>query len=78
LSKRRRRSGLAKLKLKTHSGVKRRFAVSGRGKILRRKSHVNNARRKKRRAVKGEFATPRVVDSSFRRRLQRLMPYGGA
>ncbi len=67
---------MAKLKLKTHSGVKRRFAVSGRGKILRRKSHINNARRKKRRAVKGEFDTTRVVDRSFQQRLHRLLPYG--
>jgi len=68
---------LAKLKLKTHSGVKRRFAVSGRGKILRRKSHINNARRKKRQAVKGEFDTMRPVHRSFDQRLRRLFPYGG-
>jgi len=69
---------LAKLKLKTHSGTKRRFAVSGRGKILRRKSHVNNARRKKRRAVKAEFDSTRPVDRTFGQRLRRLLPYGGA
>lgn len=69
---------MAKLKLKTHSGVKRRFRVSGRGKIMRRKSHINNARRKKRRAVKGEFDGMRSVDRTFRQRLRRLLPYGGA
>lgn len=69
---------MARLKLKTHSGVKRRFVVSGRGKILRRKSHVNNARRKKRRAVKGEFDSTRPIDRSFRQRVRRLLPYGGA
>jgi ribosomal protein L35 len=68
---------LAKLKLKTHSGAKRRFAVSGRGKILRRKSHINNARRKKRRVVKGEFDAMRPVDRTFGQRLRRLFPYGG-
>jgi len=68
---------LAKLKLKTHSGAKRRFSVSGRGKIVRRKSHINNARRKKRRAVKSEFDTMRPVHRSFRQRLRRLLPYGG-
>jgi ribosomal protein L35 len=67
---------LAKLKLKTHSGAKRRFSVSGRGKILRRKSHINNARRKKRQAVKGEFHTMQPVHRSFRQRLRRLLPYG--
>ena len=69
---------MAKLKLKTHSGAKRRFAVSGRGKILRRKSHINNARRKKRVAVKGEFDSTRPVHRSFGQRLRRLLPYGGA
>jgi len=69
---------LAKLKLKTHSGAKRRFRVSGRGKIMRRKSHINNARRKKRRAVKGEFHTMQAVHRSFRQRVSRLLPYGGA
>jgi len=69
---------LTKLKLKTHSGVKRRFRVSGGGKIMRRKSHINNARRKKRRAVKSEFHTMQAVHRSFRQRVHRLLPYGGA
>ncbi|MGQ9572341.1 MAG: large ribosomal subunit protein bL35 [Dehalococcoidia bacterium] len=69
---------MAKLKLKTHSGVKRRFSMSGRGRILRRKSHVNNARRKKRQSVKREFNTKRAVHASFRQRLRRLLPYGEA
>ena len=69
---------MTKLKLKTHSGVKRRFRVSGGGKIMRRKSHINNARRKKRRAVKGEFHTMQAVHRSFRQRVSRLLPYGGA
>ncbi|UCH87414.1 MAG: 50S ribosomal protein L35 [Dehalococcoidia bacterium] len=68
---------MTKLKLKTHSGVKRRFRVSGRGKIVRRKSHINNARRKKRRAVKAEFHTMQGVHRSFRQRVRRLLPYGG-
>ena len=68
---------MTKLKLKTHSGVKRRFRVSGGGKIMRRKSHINNARRKKRRAVKGEFHTMQAVHRSYRQRVRRLLPYGG-
>jgi len=43
---------------------------------MRRKSHVNNARRKKRRAVKGQFDTTMPVHQSYRRRLRRLLPYG--
>ena len=67
---------MPKLKLKTHSGAKDRFHLSGTGRIMRRKSHVNNARRKKRRAVKGQFDTTMPVHRSYRRRLRRLLPYG--
>jgi large subunit ribosomal protein L35 len=67
---------LPKLKLKTHSGAKDRFRLSGTGLVMRRKSHVNNARRKKRQAVKGQFDTTMPVHRSYRRRLRRLLPYG--
>jgi len=63
-------------KLKTHSGAKDRLQLSGTGRVMRRKSHVNNARRKKRRAVKGEFDTTMPVHESYRRRMRRLLPYG--
>jgi hypothetical protein len=43
---------------------------------MRRKSHVNNARRKKRRAVKGDFDTTMPVHRSHARRMRRLLPYG--
>ena len=63
-------------KLKTHSGAKDRLQLTGTGRVMRRKSHVNNARRKKRRAVKGEFDTIMPVHESYRRRMRRLLPYG--
>jgi len=67
---------LPKLKLKTHSGAKDRLHLSGTGIVMRRKSHVNNARRKKRRAVKGDFDTTMPVHPSHGRRMRRLLPYG--
>ena len=67
---------MPKLKLKTHSGAKDRLHLSGTGRVMRRKSHVNNARRKKRQAVKGQFDTTMPVHPSYRRRLRRLLPYG--
>lgn len=63
-------------KQKTHKGAQARFGISGRGKILRRKGHVNNYRRKKHRRAKGQFDEMLVVHPSVRRRLQRLLPYG--
>jgi large subunit ribosomal protein L35 len=64
-------------KQKTHKGAQARLGISGRGKILRRKSHVNNYRRKKSRRAKGQFDEMLVVHPSVRRRLRRLLPYAG-
>lgn len=63
-------------KVKTHKGAKARLSISGRGKIMRRKTHVNNFRRKKHRRSKGLFDEMMEVHPSVRRRLRRLLPYG--
>jgi large subunit ribosomal protein L35 len=66
---------LAKYKIKTHSGAKRRFYVSGSGKILRRKHHINNFRRKKRSATLRLFARKLDVAKGDAKRIRKLMPY---
>jgi ribosomal protein L35 len=66
---------LAKYKIKSHSGSKRRFYVSGGGKILRRKCHINNARRKKRGATLRLFAGKLSVPKGQSKSIRRLMPY---
>ena len=63
-------------KQKTHKGAQARLSFSGRGKLMRRKGHVNNFRRKKHRRSKGQFDEMLVVDRSLHRRLRRLLPYG--
>ena len=63
-------------KQKTHKGAAARLSISGTGKIMRRKSSVNNYRRKKQRRAKAQFDEMMVVDPSMRRPLQRLLPYG--
>lgn len=63
-------------KQKTHKGAYARLGISGRGKILRRKSAVNNYRRKKNRRAKGLFDEMMEVHPSVRRRMRRLLPYG--
>lgn len=68
-------SKLKKYKLKTHSGAKRRFYITGSGRILRRKAHVNNARRKKRGATLRLFDAKLAVSRGQRRPLRRLLPY---
>lgn len=68
-------SKLKKYKLKTHSGAKRRFYISGGGKLLHRKCHINNARRKKRGATLRLFADKLATPAGQRRRLRKLLPY---
>ena len=67
---------MAKYKIKTHSGAKRRFDISGRGKILRRKIGVNNFRRKKRGETLREIPGKQPVAPGDAKRLRRLLPYG--
>jgi large subunit ribosomal protein L35 len=65
----------AKYKMKTHSGAKARFKITGSGKILRRKIGSNNFRRKKRgetlRIMSGDMA----ASPHQEKRLRVMMPY---
>lgn len=66
---------MAKYKIKTHSGAKRRFYISGGGKVLRRKCHINNSRRKKRGATLRLFAGKLPVSKGSAKNIRKLMPY---
>ncbi len=66
---------MAKYKIKTHSGAKRRFYISGRGKLLRRKCHINHLRRKKPGGTLRLFDGKLAVSAADVKRLRRLMPY---
>jgi len=66
---------VAKYKIKTHSGAKKRFYITGNGKILRRKCNVNNFRRKKRGETLRQLSDKLAVAPGNARRLRRLMPY---
>jgi len=68
-------SQMAKYKMKTHSGAKGRFYVTGTGKFLRRKCNVNNFRRKKRGETLRLFQRKIAVAPGNARRLRVLMPY---
>ena len=63
-------------KQKTHKGAKARLAITGTGKIMRRKSSLNNYRRKKNRRATGQFDEMMEVSPTVRRRMRRLLPYG--
>ena len=66
---------MAKYKIKTHSGAKRRFYVSSGGKITHRKHHINNFRRKKRGETLRDISGKLAVAKGDARRLKKLLPY---
>jgi large subunit ribosomal protein L35 len=66
---------MAKYKMKTHSGAKGRFYVTGNGKVLRRKININNFRRKKRGETLRLISRKLAVAPGTARRVKRLMPY---
>ncbi len=64
-----------KYKLKTHSGAKDRFGVTGRGKLVRRRGHLSHLHRKKRPATLRQISQKLPVSDADAPRLRRLLPY---
>jgi large subunit ribosomal protein L35 len=62
--------------MKTHSGAKARFKITGSGKFMRRKIGINNMRRKKRGGTLREMSGDVPLSPHFVKRLRVLMPYG--
>ncbi|MGB2799869.1 MAG: 50S ribosomal protein L35 [Dehalococcoidia bacterium] len=62
-------------KLKTHKGAKRRFHVTGTGKILRMKGGKSHLRRKKPGRVTRLYDKKLPVHSTDKTRIKRLIPY---
>jgi large subunit ribosomal protein L35 len=62
--------------MKTHSGAKARFKITGSGKFMRRKIGINNMRRKKRGETLREMAGDVPMSDHMKKRLRVLMPYG--
>ena len=63
-------------KLKTHKGAKTRFHITGTGKIMRTKGMKSHLRRNKSNRVKSVFDETIPLDSSDKKRIKRLIPYG--
>ena len=62
-------------KLKTHKGAKRRFHITGSGKIMQPKGNKSHLRRRKSRRARALFSEMIEVHPSVRHRLRRLLPY---
>ena len=63
-------------KIKTHKGAKRRFHVTGSGKIMRTKGGKSHLRRKKPGRVKRLYDETFEVNPVDNKKLKRLLPYG--
>lgn len=66
---------MAGQKLKSHSGVSKRFRRTGTGKLVRRSAGMRHNLTKKARARKRRLKQLAVVDQSDRQTINRLMPY---
>jgi large subunit ribosomal protein L35 len=64
-----------KYKLKSHSGAKDRFHVTGGGKFTRRRGHLSHLHRKKRAATLRQVSRKLPVSEADVPRLRRLLPY---
>jgi len=63
-------------KMKTHRGAKKRFDVTGTGKIRHAKGMKSHFRRRKSHRVSEQFDRMIVMSPADRKRVQRLLPYG--
>lgn len=63
-------------KMKTHKGAKKRFKITGTGKIMRTKGMKSHFRRRKAPRVKRQFDRMLPLDGSDRKRVERMLPYG--
>ena len=62
-------------KMKTNKSAKRRFKVTGTGKVLRMKGMRSHFRRRKSPRSRRAFDKMFEVSSSDRKRFKRLLPY---
>lgn len=60
-------------KMKTHSGAKKRFKVTGSGKIVHKRSNNYHLRRKKSKSNKLRLAGKTTLDSSNQSRVKDML-----
>ena len=62
-------------KLKTHKGAKRRFHITGTGKVMHRKGHISHLRVVKSGRAKHQISKKQMAADPMQKRVHRLMPY---
>ena len=63
-------------KLKTHKGAKRRFHITGTGKVMHRKGHISHLRDRKSARAKRQISEKQMASPPMQRVARRLLPYG--
>ena len=63
-------------KLKTNSSLKRRFRVTGTGKIMRSKMGKSHLRRRKTKRTKRSYSRDFVLSDADQRRIKTVLPKG--
>ncbi len=62
-------------KMKTNSGAKKRFKVTGTGKIKRKKAYKSHILTKKSSKRKRKLGKDTLVDSTNEKKIKKLIPY---
>ena len=68
---------MAKMKLKTHSGAKKRFKLTKNGKIKRGHAFRSHSLTKKTTKLTRGLRMPKYVDKTNEATVRKMMPYGG-
>jgi translation initiation factor IF-3 len=63
-------------KLKTHKGAKRRFHITGTGKIMHRKGRISHLRERKAKRSRRQIDKHVMAAGPMQKRVHRLLPYG--
>ena len=62
-------------KLKTHKGAKRRFHITGTGKVMHRKGSISHLRKRKSKRALRAMDKKMMAHSAMQDRVHRLLPY---
>ena len=63
-------------KLKTHKGAKRRFHITGTGKVMHRKGSSSHLRSRKAKRALIKMSGKLMASAPMQKRVHRLLPYG--
>ena len=63
-------------KMKTHKGAKKRFSITGKGKVRRLKAYKSHILTKKTTKRKRGLDMPSLVSKADQKRVDAMLPYG--